>query len=52
MDTRTNRQIVEEIFNELARGDGRPFADTMADDFQWTIKGTTAWSNTAASSNR
>ena len=48
MPTRTNRQIVEEIFNELGRGNGGPFLDAMADDFQWTIKGTTAWSKTYA----
>jgi uncharacterized protein len=42
----TNRQIVEQIFNELGRGNGRPFLDAMSDDFQWTIKGTTAWSRT------
>ncbi len=48
MHTRTNRQIVEEIFDELAQGNGRPFLDAMADDFQWTIKGTTAWSKTYA----
>jgi uncharacterized protein len=48
MHTRTNKQIVEEIFDELGRGNGRPFLDAMADDFRWTIKGTTAWSRTYA----
>jgi ketosteroid isomerase-like protein len=41
-----NKRLVEHIFAELAKGNGRPFADTMADDFTWTIKGRTAWSRT------
>jgi hypothetical protein len=39
MTPEANRQIVEAIFDELARGNGRPFTDAMADDFRWTIKG-------------
>ena len=46
MTGKTNKQIVENIFSELARGNGKPFGDAMADDFQWTIKGTTPWSRT------
>ena len=42
MPIETNREIVRAIFDELARGNGKPFSDAMADDFQWTIKGTTA----------
>ena len=41
-----NKRLVEHIFSELARGNGAPFADSMAEDFTWTIKGTTAWSGT------
>ena len=37
MDAKTNRQIVEEIFNELARGNGTLFAEAMADDFQYHV---------------
>jgi uncharacterized protein len=48
MHEQTNRQIVEQIFNELKHGNGKPFRDAMADDFQWIIKGTTAWSRTYA----
>ena len=29
---------------ELAKGNGKPFVDTMADDFCWTIPGNTPWS--------
>ena len=46
MTTELNRQIVEAIFGEMARGNGRPFTDATADDFLWAIKGTTAWSKT------
>ena len=46
MSSETNRQIVKAIFDELARGNGKPFGDAMADGFRWTIKGTTAWSRT------
>src|SRR5271165_2054131 len=46
MTGKTNKQIVEDIFSELACGNGKPFGDAMADDFRWTIKGTTPWSRT------
>jgi len=46
MTTESNRQIVAAIFDELARGNGKPFIDAMADDFRWTIKGRTPWSRT------
>jgi uncharacterized protein len=39
-----NRQRLEAAFERLAEGDGREFIALMADDFSWTIKGTTAWS--------
>jgi|SRR5271165_2717838 len=48
MHPRSNRQIVDEVFNELGHGNGRPFLDAMADDFRWTVKGATAWSRTYA----
>jgi hypothetical protein len=31
---------------ELAKGNGKPFVDSMADDFCWTIAGNTPWSGT------
>jgi ketosteroid isomerase-like protein len=46
MTTGSNRRIVAAIFDELARGNGKPFIDAMADDFRWTIRGTTSWSRT------
>jgi ketosteroid isomerase-like protein/uncharacterized protein YndB with AHSA1/START domain len=39
-----NKQLMQNAFEYLARGDGRPFADLMADDFTWTLTGKTAWS--------
>lgn len=37
---------MQQAFEHLAQGNGRPFADLMADDFRWTVTGTTAWSKT------
>jgi len=41
-----NKQLLQDIFAGLARGDSRPFADSLADDFCWTLTGTTKWSGT------
>jgi len=41
-----NKQLMQHAFGHLAQGDGRPFTDLMAEDFQWTITGKTAWSRT------
>jgi ketosteroid isomerase-like protein len=46
MRTAQNKQLMEEIFNELSKGNSKPFAEAMADDFCWTIIGTTRWSGT------
>jgi len=37
---------MERIFAGLAKGDGKPLVESMADDFSWTIIGTTKWSRT------
>ena len=39
-----NKQLMQAVFAELERGNGRPFIDAMADDFCWDIPGTSAWS--------
>src|SRR5258708_11953410 len=39
-----NKELIHYIFAELAKGNSRPFVDSMADDFSWTITGTTQWS--------
>lgn len=40
----THKQTMQVIFDELAKGNGRPLIEAMADDFTWTIAGHTAWS--------
>ena len=44
MSTATNKQLLQHAFAELAKGNGKPFVDCMAEDFSWTIIGTTPWS--------
>ena len=44
MSSARNKEIMREIFDELAKGNGRPFVDAMAEDFTWILKGTTKWS--------
>jgi ketosteroid isomerase-like protein len=39
-----NNKLMQHIFSELSIGNSRPFAESMADDFSWTITGTTQWS--------
>jgi len=46
MGTVENKQLIESIFAGLSVGDGSLFIDSLADDFCWTIIGTTAWSGT------
>ena len=46
MTTAENKALLQSIFAELAKGNPRPFVDAMADDFAWTVTGTTAWSKT------
>ncbi|HEV7396745.1 MAG TPA: nuclear transport factor 2 family protein [Pyrinomonadaceae bacterium] len=41
-----NKELIKSIFDELAKGDSRPFIESMADDFSWTVTGTTKWSRT------
>jgi len=41
-----NKQLMQQIFSELSKGNGKPFIESMADDFCWTITGTTKWSKT------
>jgi ketosteroid isomerase-like protein len=44
MSTADNKKLLEHIFSELAMGNSRPFVEAMADDFSWTVTGTTKWS--------
>jgi ketosteroid isomerase-like protein len=44
MSADDNKRIMQGVFEELARGNGKPFAALMAEDFCWTVTGTTPWS--------
>jgi len=46
MSTAENKRLMQGIFAELAKGNGKPFMDAMADDFRWTITGASPWSRT------
>lgn len=46
MSAADNKRLLQEVFAELARGNGRPFVDSMADDIRWTVTGQTKWSKT------
>ncbi|MGE3772336.1 MAG: nuclear transport factor 2 family protein [Gammaproteobacteria bacterium] len=41
-----NKRIVRNNFEQLALGNGAPLLDSLADDVQWTIIGTTVLSKT------
>lgn len=42
----SNRTKMEYVFAEMAKGNGRPFLDSFAEDCRWTIIGATGWSKT------
>ncbi|MGC2698437.1 MAG: nuclear transport factor 2 family protein [Candidatus Angelobacter sp.] len=44
MTTSENKQLLQNIFAELAQGNSRPLVESMADDFRWTVTGSTKWS--------
>lgn len=44
MPASENKKLMQHTFFELSKGNSRPFAESMADDFSWTITGTTKWS--------
>ncbi len=37
---------MQHIFSELSKGNGKPFVESLADGFCWTVTGTTKWSKT------
>jgi uncharacterized protein len=41
-----NKKLMEQIFAGLANGDSRLLVESMADDFRWTVSGSTKWSKT------
>lgn len=46
MSASENKQLMQHIFAELAQGNSRPLVESMADDFQWTVAGSSRWSGT------
>ena len=46
MSEPSNKQIVQDIFAGLAKGDGQLFVESMADDFRWITGGATKWTKT------
>jgi len=46
MGAAENKQLMQNIFSELSKGNSKPFVESMADDFRWTVTGTTQWSRT------
>jgi ketosteroid isomerase-like protein len=39
-----NKQLMQRIFEELSNGNSDLLVASMADDFRWTVTGTTKWS--------
>ncbi len=46
MSAAENRRLMQNAFDELAKGNGEPFMDRLGEDVRWRIIGTTAWSRT------
>lgn len=46
MSATENKQLLQQIFAGLAENNARPFVASMAEDFRWTVTGTTKWSRT------
>ena len=40
----TNKQLVQQVYDELAAGNSRPFLDLLSDDVTWIVMGRTRWS--------
>jgi ketosteroid isomerase-like protein len=47
MGTLENKQLLEQIYAELSKGNAQALLDSLADDIQWTIIGTTVLSGTS-----
>lgn len=46
MTAAQNKQLLQNVFDETAKGNGRPFVAALADNVSWTIIGSTPWSRT------
>lgn len=41
-----NKQLLQEIYSEMAKGNTSPFVESLAEDVRWTLTGKTKWSGT------
>lgn len=41
-----NKQLMQGVFDELTRGNSKPFVETLAPDVRWTVSGTSEWART------
>ena len=46
MGASENKQLMQHIFDELAKGNSRPLVESMDEDFRWIVTGNTRWSKT------
>ncbi|MGP3952304.1 nuclear transport factor 2 family protein [Streptomyces sp. 7N604] len=44
MGTTENKKLLQDIFDEMARGNTRAMSEAMADDFRWVVPGNWSWS--------
>lgn len=44
MDTKSNKDIIPHIVNELSKGNDEPLLESMAEDMQWNWMGSGQWS--------
>ena len=47
VETMANKQLLQDIYAQISKGNLQPLLDSMADDIQWTIIGSTALSGTS-----
>lgn len=46
MTAAQNKQLMKAIFDELAKGNSRPYLAALSEDFELTVTGQTPWSGT------
>jgi len=46
MGASENKQLMQQIFEGMSKGNSELLVASMADDFRWTVTGTTKWSRT------
>src|SRR3954453_872444 len=46
MSATENKKLLEDVFDEMARGNTRAMSEAMADEFRWVFPGDWSWSGT------